>query len=446
MSPSRAALLVLVAVLLPLAGCRRATAQDPTAGALAALPAELREEGRALLAVAEPLARARELRAFAAAHPERSLEFVAAVLEEEPSAHVRQQLVRQLGYVRDPRAARALEGRIAGDADLDVVLQAVEELHEGFADHLQELLLERVLEARDGPAADLERLAAAHDHWTVMARGGVLPGFLREAPPTFAVLPAERPIRVVAFGDFGSGTAEQRATAAAMARYHGEHPFDLGITVGDNFYPAGMESPADPRWGPLWHELYDGLEIPFFPSLGNHDWGWPDSPAAEILHTGPDTSWRMPAARYTFTAGEAQFFALDTTALSAAQLHWLDRELARSTASWKVVYGHHPIRSAGQHGDDEGLVRHLLPVIQGRADVYLCGHDHDMQHLRPEGGTHFFVAGSGGAGVRPVAPGPRSLFAASNHGFAVLEVDAERLAVRFVDTALATLYEHVLAR
>lgn len=82
----------------------------------------------------------------------------------------------------------------------------------------------------------------------------------------------------------------------------------------------------------------------------------------------------------------------------------------RSRATWKIVYGHHPIYSEGQHEDNNDKVEQLLPVLRDRADVYFAGHDHDMQHLRPEGRLHFFVAGSAGK-LRTIEPGPRSLFA-----------------------------------
>jgi hypothetical protein len=110
-----------------------------------------------------------------------------------------------------------------------------------------------------------------------------------------------------------------------------------------------------------------------------------------------------------------------------------------------VVYGHHPIYSAGQHGDNNQKIRQLLPVLRDRADVYIAGHDHDMQHLKPEGRLHFFVAGSAGK-LRPIEPGPRSLFARSATGFAVIDADRLTLTVRFVETDLSSPYSFTLSR
>ncbi len=289
-------------------------------------------------------------------------------------------------------------------------------------------------------------LALEHERRVLLHKGVALPGFMRVAPPVFSVKPSHRPIRVLAFGDFGQGTVQQQAVAAAMLRYHRKNPFDFAITLGDNFYPKGMESPSDPRWKTWWDELYDPLGIQFYAALGNHDWGFPDSPAAEVVYTHKSPSWRMPATRYTFTAGPVQFFALDTQGMSAAQLLWLDEELNQSKARWKVAYGHHPIYSHGWHGDTRRLIRDLLPVLSHRADAFFSGHDHDLQHLKPENGVHFFVAGGGGAGIRAVQPGPRSLFAKSSYGFAVVEADAGEFKVRFVDTNLNQLYEYTLRK
>jgi tartrate-resistant acid phosphatase type 5 len=186
------------------------------------------------------------------------------------------------------------------------------------------------------------------------------------------------------------------------------------------------------------------LHIRFYPSLGNHDWVLADSPVAEILYSDKSKVWQMPADRYTFIAGPVQFFAIDTNLVTRAQLEWLDRELGRSQARWKIVYAHHPIYSYGFHGDDAGLRDNLLPVLRGRANLYLAGHDHDLQHIAPENGVHFVIAGGGGASPRAIAAGPRSLYAASKNGFAVIEATRSALTVMLVDEGLETVHRFVI--
>jgi acid phosphatase len=128
--------------------------------------------------------------------------------------------------------------------------------------------------------------------------------------------------------------------------------------------------------------------------------------------------------------------------MSDAQLEWLDLELSRSKARWKVVYGHHPIYSHGSHGDTDGLDKTLLPILQKNgAHAYIAGHEHTVQHLKPVGGVHLFVNAAGGQGARQAAPGPRTLYSASFYGFTVIDAGPDELRLRFVDTEAKTQYE-----
>ena len=252
-------------------------------------------------------------------------------------------------------------------------------------------------------------------------------------------------IRVLAFCDFGSGSKAQRELASDMLAYHRKNPFDLGITVGDNFYPSGLSSPLHPRWKSQWEDLYSPLGIEFYAILGNHDTRDSASPYAQVLRTKRSASWRMPARYYTFSVGPVQFFALDTTKnhLNKEQLQWLEDELTKSTAAWKVVYGHHPFKSDGEHGDDAYTQRVgalLLPVLKaGAADVYLAGHDHDMQYLKPEGNLYMFISGGGGKSHRSLRPSLHRLWGRSTFGFTVLEAEKEKLSVEFVAAGGARL-------
>jgi tartrate-resistant acid phosphatase type 5 len=42
----------------------------------------------------------------------------------------------------------------------------------------------------------------------------------------------------------------------------------------------------------------------------------------------------------------------------------LDDALNKSTASWKIVIGHHTMRSVSEHGDTKELLKLLLPVLK----------------------------------------------------------------------------------
>jgi predicted MPP superfamily phosphohydrolase len=294
-------------------------------------------------------------------------------------------------------------------------------------------------------SARRSRLAREIERYQVFAAGQNVPRFLREAPPAFDVkVRSHRHVRVLAFGDFGDHSSRQERLSQAMLRYHAEKRFDFAVTLGDNFYPAGIASPTDERWQHEFERLYGPLRIPFFATLGNHDWVLADSPAAEILRSAKSETWRMPADRYSFVAGPVQFFALDTNLLTRAQLDWLDAELGRSTARWKVVYGHHPILAEGVYGDNQTVGDKLMPILRGRANLYLCGHEHDLEHIVGDGGVHLVIAGSGGASPYPMKASPRAAFAAAQNGFAVIEADRRVLSVSLVDGDLNVLHRFAI--
>ena len=270
------------------------------------------------------------------------------------------------------------------------------------------------------------------------------------------VIPADRPIHVVAFGDYGTGSSNQAAVARAIAQRNASMPFDLGITLGDNFYLCGVRSVSDPKWKSRWEDFYTPLGFPFYAALGNHDYGHPpiicpfgkSSPDAEVAYTAHSKSWHMPARYYSFKAGPVLFIAIDTEGWSAEQLQWIQTTLASSAndpdIKWRIVYGHHPIYTSGVHLNERRISQlreQLLPVLKaGHVDAYICGHDHDLEHLRA-GGIEFLICGGGGAKLRGFF-GPRqsvSISSASKYAFLDLVIDAQTFAARFLDVNLKSL-------
>lgn len=265
-------------------------------------------------------------------------------------------------------------------------------------------------------------------------------------------------IRAVVIGDFGEAGEDsgQDAVARAIREAHARTRFQLGLTVGDNFYPRGVQDAADPHWKNQFHDKYDALGIRFYATLGNHD--YKGNPQAQVDYTlAPgNQSWQMPYRYYSYRAGPVQFFALDTDEAtiglfrskpwSDAQSKWLVRQLDRhASARWKVVYGHHPVFSDGHHGDERRLREQLLPILKAHnVDAYLAGHDHDLQHFEIDG-IQFFVVGGGGAGTRKVKR-KRADFAEEAHGFLEVEASEHHLALRIVGVGGRTLYTKSLSK
>ncbi|MEZ2346068.1 metallophosphoesterase [Terriglobus sp. RCC_193] len=332
-----------------------------------------------------------------------------------------------------------LEHLVATDTNADVALEAARDLRKLNWGVNGQLLLEAAENAhqRKDSAGEAVLRKEAYD-WLTYDEQVNLPTFLRTPPPVFAVAPEGKSIRVLAFGDFGNGSPAQKQLAATMITYSQQHPFDFGITVGDNFYPRGVSSPNDPHWENDWEKVYGPLGISFYPTLGNHDYLQADGPAAEVIYTHKSKTWHMPATFYTYTAGPVQFFAIDTmemsdTALYQQQLAWLDAEIAKSKARWKIVYGHYQVYSASR-GDEQNLIDRLMPVLRNRVNLFLCGHDHNLQELQSDGGVNFFVSGAAGASLYDFTQKnyTRSTFQAKQNGFNVIEADQKSLKLSIV--------------
>lgn len=271
------------------------------------------------------------------------------------------------------------------------------------------------------------------------------------------VLPEKHALHLVALGDFGSGNQHQAAVAKAMAKRNAEAPFDLGISLGDNFYRCGIRGTSDSIWKTRWEDLYTPLGIPFFTSLGNHDYAHPPiicpgqaaSPAAEVAYTEHSKSWRMPARYYTFIAGPVRFFALDTEGWTGDQLNWLKEVLPATMnepkVKWRIVYGHHPMYTSGVHLNERRIAvlrKELAPLFEKtKVDLYIAGHDHDMEHLRADG-IEYLICGAGGANLRAVRHvEAQSLFHATTFGFLDVAIDEHSLAAQFLDTKLKSVEE-----
>jgi acid phosphatase len=287
--------------------------------------------------------------------------------------------------------------------------------------------------------------------------------------------PTADPASVLVLGDWGvEGKHAQRAIAQSMALAAAETNARFVLTTGDNFYPAGVSSAADPQWKTSFEEIYTArpLQIPWYAALGNHDYR--GEPAAQVAYGGAGRRWRMPDRYYCIRPhaddlpADVEIFVLDTTPMApelgenllrilrygrtfvpdpAQQMLWLQARLARSTAAWKIVVGHHPIHSGGRHGGSAGVAARVEPLLERYGvQAYLCGHDHVLQHIQA-GRTHHICSGSGAsAGAVAAVRGGR--FAAAAPGFAVLSFDrgGERLRLDLRGADAATLYRAEIPR
>ena len=253
-------------------------------------------------------------------------------------------------------------------------------------------------------------------------------------------------ISFFAVGDTGYGGRLLGGVARSMERSARERPADLALLLGDNFYTRGVETTDDERWKTIFEEPFGApaLAVPFYAVLGNHDHR--GSAAAQIEYSSRSEKWKMPARWYSFaregaSGVTAQFFALDTDAIEESwpdakeQIAWLANELSLSKARWKVVFAHHPALSHGRHGGTKEVVRDVVPLFERfGVDLYVTGHDHDLQLLDSRKGWIQVVSGAGSS-TRDVRWGDDTLYADAAPGYARIDLGPNAMWIEFATAA-----------
>ena len=184
----------------------------------------------------------------------------------------------------------------------------------------------------------------------------------------------------------------------------------------------------------------------FYASLGNHD-----------LERGTDAAlhydkFNMDGHRYySFTKahGLIEFFALDSSAMTARQLAWLEGALKESKARWKVAFFHHPLYcSARKHGSDVELRGQLEPLfVRYKVDAVFAGHDHVYERMKPQKGIYYFTEGASGQLRKGNINRRSGLFEAGNdtiNSFLLVQVDASQVKVEAVGADGAVLDQVVI--
>jgi tartrate-resistant acid phosphatase type 5 len=284
-----------------------------------------------------------------------------------------------------------------------------------------------------------------------------LPENYDEQPPVAIRIPQDVPlsipqeglksegIRILFFADGGTGNQLEMKTAKVMENVCKKNGCHLAFMLGDNFHPAGVNSVDDQQFVEKFEKLYTDLGVPIFAVLGEHDWGrkgkmhdW----RAQIEYSKKSKAWHMPSDVYSVTLPNLKIIALNTNSfpISKYQKNFLQEELSQSTTRWNLVIGHKPIHSYGFHGDTDFMVKEVLPILCGRADLYLSGHEHNEQVLRADCGLPLVIPGST-AMPRPIkTKGPRTLFVNNEPGFAYLIVKDSGITVQLITAEEEIVY------
>lgn len=250
------------------------------------------------------------------------------------------------------------------------------------------------------------------------------------------------PFTFLVFGDSGVGSEEQAALAKRMSS---EEDVALVLHTGDVSQDDGSLDRMEAHYFSVYAALMS--RAPFFPTLGNHDYGTDMAAPYLAVHVLPvDGVPPADAERYySFDWGDVHFVSLDSNLLihpgmTHRMLEWLESDLQRSRRFWKLVFFHHPPYPSSHHLEDSlcAQVRtQVLPVLE-RYGVQLTfsGHEHNYQRSKPlRGGVAVdpgsglvsIITGGGGAGLHPVGSIPELAFGESAHHYLRVRVEGWRV-------------------
>ncbi|KAI5084409.1 hypothetical protein GOP47_0000578 [Adiantum capillus-veneris] len=306
---------------------------------------------------------------------------------------------------------------------------------------------------------------------------------------------ADRPLRAneglnyLVVGDWGrEGFYNQSLLATQMGRIAQELGIEFVISAGDNFYDTGLTGEDDPAFSSSFTDVYtaSSLQTTWYTVLGNHDYMGDVLAELSDALVERDSRWYCKRAfqlNYTLCSGTdtgscdatVDMFFFDTTpfideywsANSTETFDWrglaprveqlqsqlddLAEALNSSTATWKIVVGHHTIRSIGHHGDYPELLEKLLPILEEhKVDVYINGHDHNVQHIkRSDSPVHFFTSGGGSkaySGLREYTEVQGVQFAYDGQGFLAVSMRPESISFTFYDVLGDAIYNYLLQK
>ena len=194
-------------------------------------------------------------------------------------------------------------------------------------------------------------------------------------------------VRLVAFGDFGTGGPSQVALGEAIERFVERRPTLMLLTLGDNGYTRGRS--FEENWSASFGWVARG-SVPISGALGNHD-----VEATDGSHVF--AALGMPGRYYLRSVGRVDIFVLDSKDVGPRQTRWMRRALGRSDARWKIATMHHPAHTCGGHTSEVAVQEHWAPLFERHhVQLVLAGHDHNYQRFAPKNGVHYIVHGGGG--------------------------------------------------
>ncbi len=274
-------------------------------------------------------------------------------------------------------------------------------------------------------------------------------------------------MRLLVVNDLGrNGYYEQKPIAERMGKMAGELDVEAVLALGDIHHFMGVESVNDPLWMTNYELIYSHpeLQIPWYPILGNHEYR--GNTQAVLDYSNVSRRWQMPARYYSKVFEEdgatLRVVFIDTTPLigkyhkdsldypsvpqqdAKKQLVWLEEELSDAKEDWVVVVGHHPIYAHTTKSESErkDMQKRVDPILRRHnVDMYICGHIHNFQHIKPQGTSIDYVVNSAGSLARSkVEAIEGTVFASGEAGFSILSFTKDELCLDLMNGKGKTIH------
>ncbi|KAK9107531.1 hypothetical protein Syun_023542 [Stephania yunnanensis] len=306
-----------------------------------------------------------------------------------------------------------------------------------------------------------------------------------QVPTTFAKFQtiqhppkADGSLSLLVLGDWGRrGAYNQSQVAFQMGKIGKKLDVDFVISTGDNFYENGLKGVNDTGFSESFASIYTApsLQKQWYSVLGNHDYRGNAEAQLDPILRKIDSRW-LCMRSFVVDSEIAEFFFVDTSPFvdmyfqPKAEHHYdwrgvlprqnyisnvlkdLKQALSESTAEWKIVVGHHAIRSIGFHGNTSELIKQLLPILnENNVDLYMNGHDHCLEHIsssKAKGSIQFLTTGAGSkawrGNLREHEEGVKFYY--DGQGFLSAELNHSEARIAYYDVFGQILHEFTLSK
>ncbi|XP_051147643.1 purple acid phosphatase 17-like [Andrographis paniculata] len=278
-------------------------------------------------------------------------------------------------------------------------------------------------------------------------------------------------------GDWGrKGHYNQSLVSHQMGKIAEDLDIDFVVSTGDNFYDNGLHGEDDPNFLDSFSNVYTSrsLHKQWYSVLGNHDYRGNAVAQLSSYLRKIDSRW-LCLRSFVVNTEIAELFFVDTTPMVeeyftnpgdhtydwrgvlpvksyvANLLQDVETALKESKAKWRIVIGHHAIRSISHHGDTRELVDQLLPILRANGvDFYINGHDHCLQQISDNQSPIQFLTSGGGSkawrGEMDKSNVGVVKFFYDGQGFMSVTLDSSDVEVVFYDVSGRALHRWTMSK